>query len=73
MLLLPRPAHIIEPTDSQLGILDTPDRPGIREAGYTVRDLPSDLNVFDKTLSVEVQDQIEAADIMLASRPTWNI
>ncbi|MEM6273621.1 MAG: GTP-binding protein [Myxococcota bacterium] len=73
LLLQRRPDRLlIEPTGlaTLSGILDTLARPGIREAV----DVRSILCLIDpktldgKAASVEVQDQIEAADILLASR-----
>ncbi|MEO1369646.1 MAG: GTP-binding protein, partial [Acidobacteriota bacterium] len=74
LLLQRRPDRLlIEPTGlaAVSGILDTLDRPGIREA-VDVRSIlclldPGGLD--EALLRDEVQDQIEAADVLLASRP----
>ena len=74
LLLQRRPARLlIEPTGlaALSGILDTLDRPGIREA-VDVQSVVCllDPQRFRQDLErEEVQDQIEAADVMLASRP----
>ena len=73
LLLQRRPARLlIEPTGlaALSGILDTLDRPGIREA-VDVRSVvclldPAQLS--EALLREEVQDQVEAADVLLASR-----
>lgn len=74
LLLRRRPDRLlIEPTGlaALSGILDTLGRPGIREA-VDVRSVvclldPSRLD--EVVLREEVQDQVEAADVLLASRP----
>ena len=73
MLLQRRPARLlIEPTGlaALSGILDTLDRPGIREA-VDVRSVVCLLNpgrFRDDILRDQVLDQIEAADVLLASK-----
>jgi len=73
MLLQRRPDRLlIEPTGlaALSGILDTLDRPGIREA-VDVRSVVCLLDPARRTevlLRKEVQDQVEAADVLLASR-----
>ena len=73
LLLQRRPARLlIEPTGlaALSGILDTLDQPGIREAV----DVQSVICLIDPTqleqslLRTEIQDQVEAADILLANR-----
>lgn len=73
--LLQRRPHrlIIEPTGlaALSGILDTLDRKGIREA-VDLRSIVCalDLRRFDEELQQDVvKDQIEAADVLLGSRP----
>lgn len=73
--LLQRRPHrlIIEPTGlaALSGILDTLDRKGIREA-VDLRSIVCalDLRRFDEELQQEVvKDQVEAADVLLGSRP----
>lgn len=74
LLLQRKPARLlIEPTGlaALSGILDTLDRPGIRESV----DVQSIICLLDPKrfredlLKEQVQDQIEAADILIASRP----
>ncbi|MFK8001019.1 MAG: GTP-binding protein [Polyangiales bacterium] len=73
--LLQRRPHrlLIEPTGlaALSGILDTLDRPGIREA-VELRSIVCalDLRRFDDELRQDVvKDQVEAADVLLGSRP----
>lgn len=74
LLLQRRPDRLlIEPTGlaAVSGILDTLDRPGIRES-VDVRSIlclldPARLD--EALVREEVQDQVEAADVLLASRP----
>ena len=74
LLLQRRPDRLlIEPTGlaALSGILDTLDRPGIRESV----DIQSILCLLDpkrfreEMLREQVQDQIEAADILIATQP----
>ena len=73
LLLQRRPDRLlIEPTGlaALSGILDTLDRPGIREA-VDVRSIVCLLDLTrlsEATFSAELLDQVEAADVLLASR-----